>query len=107
MASYNNPVKQKSREAVAEFIKTNAPKPLEQCKVFTLLGAERDDEVALELPMWLELGVRPENITTVERNPQAHARLLPFCKNRGIKIPDNPVSALDYFSDLPETASAM
>jgi hypothetical protein len=76
--SYNDPAKQKSREKLREFIRKNlvSVKKSRDVRVVCLPGAGKEGEEALEVKeVYDPLGIPRSNITGIEFDPEAAARL--------------------------------
>jgi hypothetical protein len=94
--SYQDPVKQKAREKLREFIKSNllSIKRPEDVKVVCFPGAEQDGQEALEVKeVYDPLGIPRQNITGLEYLSQNAARLRRA--NLGIEVVES--DALNYF----------
>jgi hypothetical protein len=96
--SYDDPVKQKAREKLKEFIRTHliSNKPAEHIKVVCFPGAEIEGEEALEVKeVYDSLGIPRENIVGLEYNAENAGRL----KRADLGIEVVCQHALRYFSD--------
>ncbi|MFH1511125.1 MAG: hypothetical protein ABIF10_05520 [Candidatus Woesearchaeota archaeon] len=93
--SYDDPVKDKWRDAWSRFIKSNkyglAGSP-NTWKVASFLGAE-----AFELRIYDLLGIPRGNITALESDPNSHQILKQ--SNLGIRLTPEPLDALDFFRE--------
>ncbi len=84
--SYDDPIKQKAREAQKGFIKRNLSfvKP-KDIRVLCFPGAEQEGQVALEVKeIYFELGIPPGNITGLELDRERYERLVRA--NLGIEL---------------------
>lgn len=85
--TYNDPVKQKTREKLEDFIRRNIllHKKPEEIKVLCFPGAEQDGEEAIEVKeVYDKLGIKRENITGLEIEKTRYERLKKA--NLGIEV---------------------
>ena len=96
--SHYDPAKEKWREAWYQFVRKHR---------HSLRGSPQDWQVvffpgeeALEVDVYDRLKIPRENLLGLERDPKVHEKLRK--KRLGIRLTDEPVDALDYFSQTDE-----
>lgn len=83
--SYNDPVKEKSRKALEDFVRKHLSfKRPKRMEVLCFPGAEQDGEAGLELKVYDNLGIPRKNITGLECDPERAERLRQA--NLGIEV---------------------
>src|SRR3989338_6575880 len=96
--SHYDPAKEKWREAWYQFVRKHR---------HSLIGSPQDWQVvffpgeeALEVDVYDRLKIPRENLLGLERDPKVHKKLRK--KRLGIRLTDEQVDALDYFSQTDE-----
>lgn len=100
--TYDFDSKARTRERLRKFIMDNyRAKDLSRLKVFTLCGHQtvEFDQV------WDPLGIRRENITTVERDPEAYDLIR--ANKLGINLPDAPTTLASFIESTGQTFDVM
>ncbi|MBS3147450.1 hypothetical protein J4219_01035, partial [Candidatus Woesearchaeota archaeon] len=94
--SYNDPVKEKSRKALEQFVRMHLSfKRPKRIEVLCFPGAEQEGEAGLELKVYDTLGIPRKNITGLECDPERAERLKRA--NLGIEVVCAP--DLEYLLD--------